>query len=744
MLLVMLAGPALAAAQDSATDAVPAGQSAQDSTPTPAGGAAGTKPAPLPPGPGGKRMTASPTSVAPVLDGRVDEEVWGSADRVTDFLQREPVEAAPASERTEARILYDEQYLYIGLIMFDRDPSAIIAQDLRRDSSLGADDSVTVIFDTFHDHRNGFMFRVNALGTKYDATVRNEREINSSWDEKWESAATLTERGWEAELRIPLKVLRYRTGTHIWGVDFERQIRRRNEEVAWANYRQDFELRNVSQAGHLLGLQDLSLTDRFRFKPYLSGGYTALGASELPVNSGSGDIGLEDFKVQLSPNLTADLTINTDFAQVENDQERVNLTRFPLFFPERREFFLEGADKFNFGGSGGGGRGPTALIYNSRNIGLYDGSPVPMYYGAKMTGKLGSTSVGFINSQTGGAPEVEYGGRNYSALRLAQDVLERSQIGIIVTNVQDGSYFNRVGGIDANFRFGDYVSVGGYAAIADDSEVEGQRWIGNFDAGYNSDLWAFNARMNYIQEDFNPELGFLRRDNVILHNYSAGWKPRPAGGWLRQMRNYYSFEYATDVGGRILEREHRLSSRWQLNSGDSASFSLSRGFERLTDGFSPIDDVEILPGDYDVNRWRISFDSFRARKVSFGVGLGGGGYYDGTRSNVDARVTVRFNEKFSLTPSYDLNRVELPGGAFSTHVVSARASYNFNDQWLTSALVQYNSVAERMSVFARLNYIFRPGDDFFLVYKSTLRYDPEFYGQSDQALIAKLTRSWDF
>jgi hypothetical protein len=694
------------------------------------------------PDPGGKKMAATPTGAPPVLDGVVDDDVWELADVVSDFLQREPVQAARASERTEARILFDDRYLYVGLIMFDSDPGAVIAQDLRRDSRMGTDDTLTVVFDTFHDHRNGFIFQVNALGTKYDATLRNEQSINSSWDEKWDAAAQVTERGWEAELRIPLKILRYRTGTHVWGVDFQRQIRRRNEEVVWSNYRQDFDFRNVSQAGHLVGLTDLRLTDRFRFKPFATGGVSALNASEVPVSEGTGDIGIEDFKVQITPNLTADLTVNTDFAQVEDDQERVNLTRFPLFFPERREFFLEGADKFEFGI--GGERRPSALIYHSRNIGLNSGLAVPMFYGAKMTGKLGKTSVGFINSQTGAAPDVEYNGRNYTALRVAQDVFARSQVGMIVTNVQDGDSFNRVAGVDANFRLGDFFSVGGYAATASDSEVDGQRWIGAFSAGWSSDLWSLNGSLNYIDPDFNAELGFLRRTDVITQRYSGAWKPRPAVSWLRQVTNFLSFNYATDSKGDILEREYSLFSRSQLESGDSVTVNLTRGFERLDQSFSPAPDAEILPGDYTVSRWRLSFESFRARRLSGAINVSGGGYYDGTRENVGGRLTYRFNERFSVSPSYDFNHVGLPTSSFSTHVAGVRASYNFSDRWLTSALVQYNSLADRMSLFARLNFIHRPGDDFFLVYKSTIRYDPEFYGQADQALIAKATRSWDF
>jgi len=546
-------------------------------------------------------------------------------------------------------------------------------------------------------------------------------------------------------MEIPWKVLRYNTGSHVWGVDFKRELRRRNEEIEWSNYRRGFDFRNVSQAGHLIGLRNLKLTDRFRLKPYVSGGYTAFNATEVPLTAGDGDFGIEDFKVQISPNLTADLTINTDFAQVEDDQERVNLTRFPLFFPERREFFLEGADKFQFGQGGGRFGAPLALLYHSRNIGLYQGNPVPMRYGAKATGKIGSTSIGFINAQTGDDLELGYEGRNYTALRVKQDVLGRSAIGAIFTNVQDGEGgYNRVGGVDASFRFFDYLSVGGYVAQARDSEVDGAQWIGAFNAGYNSDRWSANADVNYIDPDFRTDLGFILRRDIVRQSYNVGWKPRPGWSWMRQIMVFGSVEYIEDTSGEIQSRRQSAFTRFGFESGDAVSISANRNFERLKYGFSPSGLSTVEPGDYDFTDYRVSFDTFRGRKISGRISASGGGYYSGTRRSYGGGLTVRFNERFSLSPSYNFNAIDLPDGAFSTHVGGLRGAYSFSDRWLTSALVQYNSVSQRLSVFARLNFIYRTGDDFFLVFKSTTRFDDQFYGQSDQAVIAKLTRSWDF
>lgn len=693
--------------------------------------------------PGGKKLAATPTDSPPVIDGRVDDHVWELAEVVTDFLQREPREGAPASEKTEVRILYDERAIYLSFVLHDSNPAGIIASDLRRDSRLNTDDTIAVFFDTFHDHRNGFLFRVNPLGTKYDATVKDESDVNSQWDERWEAAARITERGWEAEMEIPWNVLRFRAGSHVWGIDFKREIRRKNEEANWSNYRRGFDFRAVSQMGHMIGLRDLELTGRYRLKPYVSGGYTALNATDTPFREGAGEFGIEDFKYQITPNLTADLTINTDFAQVEDDQERVNLSRFPLFFPERREFFLEGSDKFSFGGGGGHGP-PLATLFHSRNIGLVSGTPVPMTYGAKIAGKMGDTSVGFINAQTGSEAAAGHDGGNYSVLRLRQDVFARSSVGLIATNVQSGGEFNRVAGVDANFRFFDHLQVNGYAARSNDSRPSGNGWIGAFGASWDDDLLSFGVDYNYIDDDFRTDLGFILRSDILRQNYRVGIKPRPSLSWVRQVMTFVNVTYVADTGGDIESREQNIYNRVQFESGDSMTVSFARNFERIEYPFSVSGAATILPGDYSFNEWRVSLDSYDARPLSARVSVSGGGFFDGTRRSYGGGGTVRLNEKASISPGYSFNRIELPTDAFNTHVITMRGAYSFSENVLTSALVQYNSIADRLSVFARLNYIYRTGDDVFLVFKSTTRWDEGFYGESDRAVVAKMTRSFEF
>ncbi len=710
----------------------------------------------------GKKMSVGFTNAPPVIDGVLNDPEWNFAERVTDFMQREPDNGQPASERTEVRMLYDEEALYFAFYLYDSDPDGIIARELRRDDWLRNDDTIAVVLDTFHDRRNGYVFRVNPLGTQFDAEYRNERNVNADWDERWEAAATITDEGWFVEYRIPLSSIRYNTGSHVWGIDFKREIRRKNEEVNWSNYRRGFQFQQVSQAGALVGLRELGLTQRFRFQPYVTGSGSQFNVTDEPFSEADGNLGVENFKVQITPNLTADFTANTDFAQVEDDTERVNLTRFPLFFPEKREFFLESASNFAFG-SGGGGRGgfgmsPAVSLYHSRNIGLVRGEPVPMLYGAKLTGKMGDTNIGFVNAQTGDSDyeiiEDLRPGKNYTVLRLKQDVFERSTIGMIATNAQGAGEYNRVAGVDASFRFFDYLGIGGEIAsvVADntldaDSELADNPLTGRFGIGWNSDQWSASGTYQRVDRDFKTDLGFIRRRDIANQSYRVGWNPRPGfAPAIRQFRFSGSFNYLTDTDGNFLEQKAGISANMNFQSGDRIDFNVGRDYERLDRIFfvSFKDGIFVLPGDYETTDYSLNFSSYSARRVSGRMRVNWGGYWDGTRRSYSPSGTFRFNSNFTLSPSYSYNHVDLPTGVFNTHTVTTRVTLNFNERWLTNSLVQYNSVSGRMSVYARLRYVLSDIDSFYLVYKNTTLWDEVFDGVADHQLIAKMTYSIDF
>jgi hypothetical protein len=346
----------------------------------------------------GKVSVATWTDTPPVLDGRIDEAEWALAEVVSDFVQKEPNNGAAPTKRTEVYVLYDEDTLYFGWINYDDEPDKIGASVMRRDEYHQGDDWVAVYIDTFHDHRNTLGFEVNPLGAKFDYTVRDESQLNTNWDENWEAAASITERGWEAEMAIPFAALRFVPGSKVWGIEYEREVIYNHERINWNNTSRDYNFLAVSQYGHLVGLENVGLTGRFRLKPFVTGGYDSFQQRDDPVSAGRGGIGLERFQVQLTPSLTANLTVNTDFAEVEADTQQVNLTRFSLFFPEQREFFLEEANNFTFGtlprrasgeseGFGFQRQPPLALLFFSRRIGLGpEGQPVPIRFGGKLTG----------------------------------------------------------------------------------------------------------------------------------------------------------------------------------------------------------------------------------------------------------------------------------------------------------------------------------------------------------------------
>ena len=730
------------------------------------GGLVGRNAAPTFQSPGGKRLTATRITVPPRLDGLLSDEVWQIADVADDFLQREPREGQTPSDPTEARILYDDRFLYVGFVLHDRSPADIRATRRRRDSlSLGSfanpnsaegsdeersgsrsDDTITLLLDTFHDHRDAFVFAINPLGTKTDATVRNEQEVNKEWDERWEAAAQITQRGWEAELAIPFAILRYAGGTQVWGLDIKREIRRTNEEIIWSNHSQDYPFIAVSQAGHLVGLENLGLTERFRLKPFVTGGYNSFEQRAIPTSDGTTDFGIEDFKIKLTSNLTSQLTYNTDFAQVEVDQQRVNLTRFSLFFPEKREFFLEAANNFSFGNVNNrwGNEAPVSRLYFSRRIGLAaDGTPLPIDFGTKLTGKIGRGNLGVLNVQTA---DSRFGqSRNYSVARWRQDVLARSSIGAFFSNVEgpDGE-LNRVVGADANFNFFDHLTVSGFVAQARDDAIASEPWMGQMRVQWESNLWEADLDVSFVGADFRSELGFIQRTDIIKQTFSGRWKPRPSWRLIRQLNMLAFIDRFTDPSGRVVTQREGVELWIGFESGDSFYINPSHYLERLEVPFPIQPTVIIPPGDYAYNDLWFGFTSYPGRRFSGGVDVNVGEFFDGTLVWINARTRFRFSEMFSIEPSYNLNRVKLPGGSFTAHLLQARTELSFSDRWLTDALAQYNSLSDEFSLFARLRYIYRIGDDFYLVYRHSRLLQGPFSSLNDRSVTAKMTYSFQW
>jgi hypothetical protein len=696
---------------------------------------------------------------APTLDGVLDDAVWGVAVPLSGFRQKDPREGEPASEDTTVLVIYTEEALYFGFRCEDSQPGAIIATERRRDEDLTKDDSVAILLDTFHDHRNAFLFRTNSLGAQYDALLTDEGlDINVSWDEKWESAAVRDENGWTAEIMIPFKSLRMgQEREMVWGLEIERSIRRKNELAYWNTYGRNFKFEDVSQAGALEGLENISQGLRWRIKPYLLAGFEQIpdrmGGADT---SNASDIGLELLKYRPTAALTLDLTANTDFAQTEVDDLVTNITRFPLFFPEKREFFLEGAGIFEFGTGLGLRQSRDFKLFFSRRIGLSPGGEViPITVGAKFTGRVGPYSIGVINMQT----EEEFGieGSNYAVVRLKRDILERSSVGAMFTNRQSSlaGDHNRVFGVDGNFVFIDNLNFQGFLTKTETPDMPEDDWAAFGRVLWDSDYLLAGAEYLMVQRNFNPEIGFVPRRDQKKTVLQLGIRPRPESELIRQwiLRTRMDFTQNQD-GKQESMQYHFITSETIFETADRIMVDVHRKFEQL---FKPFTigrdtnsgmDIIIPTGSYRSWDVLMIIDGGPQRRI------GGSeivrfnhewGFFGGNSTELVLSPQFRLSEAFSVDLVYSLNDVDLPFGEFTSHVVNTRANYAFSNKWLTSTTVQYSNLDNFVNFRFRLNYIYRPGDDIFLIYnegRNTNELDPDaLLGRS---LMMKWTYSFDF
>lgn len=732
---------------------------------------------------GKKTIRAVGIEIPLVLDGNLDKEVWRQAPIATGFLQKDPREGEAATEKTEFRVLYTRTTLYIGVTSFDSNPQGILATDRRRDNGLSSDDTITLVLDTFHDHRNSYLFRTNPLGTQHDALITDEgNTTNVNWDEKWEVAARIVPAGWTAEFAIPFKSVRVLESEdgQTWGLDVERIIRRKNEATYWNAYRRGFNLESMSQAGHLAGLEEIETGLRLRIKPYLLGGFTqTVRRTSNPdpfrtVTTDASDVGIEVMKYRITPSLTADFTWNTDFAQTEVDNQQINLDRFPLFFAEKREFFQEGAGVFEFGIAEGENRGSAnTKLFHSRQIGLSPRrQPVPIVGGGRITGKLAGFGVGLLNVQTETYAPENLRASNYSVARVKRDVLGRSTLGAFFLNREQGgtSDYNRVYGFDSNFVFYRYFSVGGFLArssaplisrVSRDNpsgESRGE-WITAGAIRWDSDTLNLETGWLAVDPDFRDDLGFVPRKDQRLLTSQLALRPRIDGRYIRQLILRHRTDY-------IMNQHNQLESRtghnaFEINFQDGGNFGWVP-HTRFDTFYRPFDVghpgvVIVPPGSYSWwnNGLRYSLSPYRrisGQIINWGWHIG---YYgQGTLHSVNINPRVRLTNQLSLQVNYGIDKATFPvslcvdktqgGCGFTDHLINSRVNYNFSNQWLTSTIIQYNSADHFWGFNVRLNYIFRPGDDFFLIYNEGRQNGGPLDGEKDRRVQAKLTYSFDF
>jgi Domain of unknown function (DUF5916) len=672
---------------------------------------------------------AFPLENAPTLDGEVlGDAAWRGVTPTGDFWQVQPAEGRPASQKTEVFIGYTDSSLYIGVVAYDDNPAGIIVTDSRRDSSLDDTDSFQIVIDGVRDRQNGFVFGTNAAGLEYDGQVTKEGSsqfgsggggFNLNWDASWNVRSKISDIGWSAEFEIPFRTLRYSSGeAQDWGINFQRNIRRNNEVAFWAPLSRQRTLYRVSEAGTVSGIappaqRNLKITPYVLGKAERGGG---LSGTETDQEFGF------DLKYSITPSLTLDATYNTDFAQVEADEQQVNLDRFSLFFPEKRPFFLENAGQFSVGNP------QQVELFFSRRIGVGPGGiPIPIDGGVRLSGKVGdSTNVGFLHMASDGVAGLAPA-NNFTVARVNQELANRSSIGFIVVNRDgDGSINgdsstdeNQTYAIDGRWGIGDNLLLQGWAAATETPGMEGRQDAYSMRADYDSATWA--SRLNYteVREGFNPEVGFLNRRDYKRGEAFIMRRIRPDDLWgLLEIRPHISWNGYWDFDGFQETGFLHVDSHWQWKTGAEVHTGMNFTKSGVKDAFDIIPGVTVQPGTYDHNEVQLVAFTNRSAPVSFESRLIVGGRFGGDRVTFEPTVNYRVGERFSSELSISYNDFDLPvaNGDFDVSLTRLRLSYSFTPKMLLQALVQHNDSTDVLATNLRFSWLQSANSGLYLVY----------------------------
>ncbi|MEE8349558.1 MAG: DUF5916 domain-containing protein [Acidobacteriota bacterium] len=694
--------------------------------------------------PGSRKVTALRIEGKIVIDGRFDEEEWSLAQPAADFIQNDPDMGESATERTEVRILYDDENLYIGASCFDsQGAEGLVVTEMRRDYGPRENDHFSMVFDTFDDNRNGFIFGVNPSGAQRDGQVGGDgAEISFDWDGIWDVKTSVSEMGWQIEAVIPLTTLRFReVERQVWGVNFGRRIRRKNESTYWSPIPRPHTMSRVSYAGTLEGINGMHQGRNIYIKPYLSTPVVRKEGDDVDVLP---EIGL-DAKLAVTSNLTLDLTVNTDFAQVEADQQQINLTRFSLFFPEKREFFLENASIFEFGKSMrrfGRESSRDIIPFFSRRIGISEGGLVPILAGARLTGKVGQYTLGFLSIQADDFQETP--STNFTVGRISRELFRNSDVGGIFINKQerDGD-FNRTFGVDANFKFFNYLDVVPFVLKTETPGQEGRDMAVNLSVAWNDPFWDIQGEYLDIEENFNPEVGFVPRTGIRKSRGKLGIRPRP-GEWIpfiRQFQPFVEMNYITDQQNVLQTRTLSSAVSVQFQNSSNLRIGYVANFERLDEPFEIRDDQEIPIGDYQFNEIGIAYTGDRSRMFSGQAEVRWGDFFKGEKTSYELGLRFQPSRQFNADVSWDHDDITLPSGDFTTDLATTRLLYSFTTKMFLTALIQYNGTVDEIESNIRFNWIYQPLSDLFLVYNERRAIGGEVL---ERALIAKITYIFDF
>ena len=679
-----------------------------------------------------QRPTITSTAIAndPVMDGEViNDLVWKSIAPISSLTQVTPNYGAPVSEQTHIRLAYTTKMLYVSVVCFDTTPEALVVSDSRRDADLNDDDSFLFIFDTYNDQQNGFLFGTNPDGMQYDAQIDNEGEGNFSnnrqqggvvggtninWDASWEVKTQRGDYGWSAEFAIPLKSLRFTPGENkTWGVNFQRNIAKTSEVAYWASLPLGFDIKRLSMAGKMNGMR-LKNPKNLKVLPYVIGQGIRDKATNPTTKSTRGDLGA-DIKYSLTPALTLDLTYNTDFAQVEVDEQQVNLDRFNLFFPEKRAFFLENAGQFTVGSPG------EVDLFFSRRIGIgEEGELVPIIWGGRISGKIGQTNVGLLNMVTEAVPEDAITRNNFSVARVNHDFsTSRSSLGAVFVGknaLGDGNdHYNQVFAVDGKLGLGKKADISGFLSKSNSPGITENDHAFQLKANYNWDGWRLSAGYTEVGEGFNPEVGFLMRtafkkkDFLIFKQWRTGKQ-----GPLFEVRPHVSFFSYHDFDNRLISRFLHVDNHWVWPSG----FEVHTGVNFRTEGvFTPfsLSGVTVPEGEYNHQELQFVLQTNANKAVYFYNRSVIGGYYGGDRIQLRNRLNLRLGDKFIAAVNVNYNKLLLPNGTINAFVSGTRLTYSFSPKMFIQSLIQYNNVTNITSVNARFGLLQTANAGLFVV-----------------------------
>ena len=681
---------------------------------------------PVPHDGSGPTITAGLTEQAPVIDGHLDDPIWQTANTIDYLTESEPVEGRRSAPGTRIMIARDEHALYIGVECMEPEPDKMVMQRMNRDSYLREDDRIQFVFDTFHDGKSAYFFQMSAAGSRGDALIGdNGNRFNKRWDTFWEGRTQILEDRWTVEIAIPFRAISFGEGD-TWGFNVQRSRGVDRSESRWTAFERKFSMFTMSQAGLLKGMGGLPSESSFEVVPFLKTRYSRFG------NPNSSDFSADfggEVNWRITPQLKASFTVNTDFAETESDQQRVNLTRFSLFFPEKRDFFLEDSSLFDFGEAGGWRGGGLMQPYYSRRIGLTSGgNEVPINYGARLSGRVGRWNLGLLAVHTGAMGSVGVPEGEMLVARPSYRVTDRLTIGALLTSGNpESDNTNLVTGLDARYSqsdfFGKRLEMNLFGIRSSDGDIPSAAGSGvggafGFESGLSSSDWNLHLKTYGSQTNFDPALGFVLRPGERYHLMRASWEPRPSdsSSAIRKYKFALRPKWWTDTKGDLSSHGWDMTffgAEW--HDGDEVNFTWAWDGDNLDDEFEPSDGSTIAPGNYNWHKLEAEYRFSSSRPLSGGLAVQTGGWYDGTGTSIRADIDWRPNANLRMGLSAYQGQFQLPGGDFTSRQGRVNFDWSFSPDFIIQNLIQTDNESGHVGFQSRTRWMLEDGRETFFV-----------------------------